>query len=172
MVERFSEEARRVVVLAVEEARRRGHAAVGSEHLFASIVREGGARAGKWFEHLRVSHERISAEIERVLIDMPPSEMSGDPAFSPEIKAVLEVALEEQRRRRFPYEVSPELLLLGLLTDEQSVVSRILRAAGADLERARLLIRLLFSNPITEDQVRFITASKWRMPIGDPGDPP
>lgn len=166
MLEQFSERARRVVLLATEEARHRRHAAVGPEHLLASIVREGGARADKWFELLRVSRERVSAEIERVLIETPGSAASGDPAFSPEIKAVLQVALEQVRRRRYPYGVGPELLLLGLVTDEQSVASRILRAAGADLERARLLIRLPFS-PITEDDVRFIATSKWRVPISD-----
>jgi ATP-dependent Clp protease ATP-binding subunit ClpC len=166
MVERFTEKARRVVVLATEEARRRRHVAVGPEHLFASLVRDGDALGGKWFEYLRVSSERVSAEIERVMTAMPGSATGDDPPFSPELKAVLHGALEEQRRRRYPFEVSPELLLLGLLADEHSTVSRILHAAGVDLERARLLIRLPFNNPITEDQVRFIATSTWRVQIG------
>ena len=64
----------------------------------------------------------------------------------------------EQRRRRYPFEVSPELLLRGLLADETSTVS--LREAGADLERASMMI--------TETQVRFIATSTWRVPIGGP----
>jgi ATP-dependent Clp protease ATP-binding subunit ClpC len=154
-----------VVVLATEEARRRRHVAIGPEHLFASLVHDRDALGVKWFEYLRVSPETVSAEIERVMTDMPRTTAGDDLPFSPELKAVLLVALEEQRRRRYPFEVSPELLLLGLLEDEHSTVSRILRAAGADLERARLLIRLPFSHPITEDQIRFSATSKWRVPI-------
>ena len=154
------------MVLATEEAGRRRHAAVGPEHLFASLVRDGDALGVKWFEHLRVSAVRVSAELERVMTDMPGTATGDDPPFSPELKAVLAVALEEQRRRRYPFEVSPELLLLGLLADEHSPVCQILRSAGADVERAHLLIRLPFNNPITEDQVRFIATSTWRVQIG------
>ena len=161
MLERFTERARRVVVLATEEARSRRHDAVGPEHLLMGILRDGGL-AVRMLERLRVSTETLRAEVERVLSETPESATSGDPAFSPELKAVLEAALEIQRQR-----VGIERLLLGLLADDRSAASQILRAAGADLDEARrttlLLDRLGLDRPITEENVRFIATSKWRV---------
>lgn len=62
MVERFTESARRVLVLASEEARRRRHVAIGPEHLFAGLVHDADALGVKWLQHLQVSPEQVSAE--------------------------------------------------------------------------------------------------------------
>ena len=127
------------------------------------ILSDGAELAAKWLERLRVSPETLWAQIERVMSERPMTATSDEPVFSPELKAVLGVVLREQRRGRYPFQISTEHLLLGLLEDEQSTVSRILSAAGADLDRARLLVRLPFNTPITADRVRFIATSKWRV---------
>ncbi len=164
MIERFTERARRAVILATEEARRRRHAAVGAEHLLMGILRDAGPLGLKWLEHLRVSPETLSAEIERVLSQAAASATSGEPAFSPELKAMLETTLLEQQRHSATF-IGTEHLLLGLLADGRSMASRILSAAGADLDKARLLVRLPFNTPLTEDKVRFIATSMWRVQI-------
>lgn len=150
MLERFTERARRVIVLATEEARSRRHEAVAPEHLLMGILRDGGSRAAKELEWLRVR-----AEVERVLNETPGSATSGEPAFSPELKTTLEAALELLRRH--PGSIGPEHLLLGLLADDGSAASRILRAAGADLDAARRWARLFAG--------LFIATSKWRVQI-------
>jgi ATP-dependent Clp protease ATP-binding subunit ClpA len=114
------------------------------------ILRDRGSRAAKVLEWLRVR-----AEVERVLSETPGSATSGEPAFSPELKAALEAALELQRRHHGS--ISTEHLLLSLLADDGSVASRILRAAGADLDEARQWARLFAG--------LFIATSKWRMQI-------
>jgi ATP-dependent Clp protease ATP-binding subunit ClpC len=167
MLERFTERARRVVVLASEEARNRRHAAVGPEHLLIGILRDGGGLAVCVMERLRLSSDIVRAELERVLNDAPTSMTGGDTAFSSELKAVLEAALEEQRRHRHGY-VGTEHLLLGLLADEGSEASRILRDAGADLTEARRTTLLYLGDtriPFTEENVRFIATSTWRVRI-------
>ncbi len=163
MVERFMERARQVMVLATEEARRRRHGAVGPAHVLMAILRDGGTLGGRKLEHLRVSPERLAVEVERVLSEMPESAAAGEPAFAPELKAVLEATLEEQRRCL--YAVDPQDLLRGLLADDRSTACRILAAAGADLDQARLLTRLSFGNPLTAGDVRFLATSKWRLQI-------
>ena len=160
MVERFTDRARRAIVLAAEDARSRRHAAVGPEHLLLGILREGSLARGKFLAHLRISPEALSAAVERSLSQTPTSVTSADPAFSPELKAVLEAALEEQRRQRH-YLVRPEELLFVLLVHPRSTVDRILAAVGADLDTARLLTRLTFSDGLSEDRFRFIVSSKW-----------
>jgi ATP-dependent Clp protease ATP-binding subunit ClpA len=99
MLERFTERARRAVVLAIEEARSRRHEAVGPEHLLIGILQVGGDFAVHSLEQLGVSPETVRAEVERVLSETPGVATSGEPTFSPELKAVLEVVLTVKRRR-------------------------------------------------------------------------
>jgi ATP-dependent Clp protease ATP-binding subunit ClpC len=154
MLERFTERARRVVVLATDEARSRRHEAVGPEHLLLGILQVGGS-AVHALEQLHVSPETLRAEVERVLSEIPESVAGGDPSFSPELKAVLEVALSVKRRLT----VDTNLLLLAL-AEEHSPISAILRAAGAD---RRLLLTSGFRKPVTEEEVSFVATSRWRV---------
>jgi ATP-dependent Clp protease ATP-binding subunit ClpC len=134
MVERFTEEARRAMVLATDEARSRGHEAIGSEHLLLGILGEDACLDGKVLERIRVSPETLRAEVEHVLSAMAGSPARGEPVFSPGLKAVLETAFK--LRRRSDSAIGVEHLLLGLLTEDGSAASRILRAAGAEFETA------------------------------------
>ena len=138
MLERFTERARRVVVLATEEARNRRHEAVGPEHLLMGILRDGGDSVVHMLAQLHVSPETLRAEVERVLSETPGSATAGDPTFSPELKAVLEIALSVKRTLT----VNTDLLLLAL-AEEHSPISAILRVAGADRRLMLILTRKL-----------------------------
>jgi ATP-dependent Clp protease ATP-binding subunit ClpC len=138
MLERFTERARRVVVLATEEARNRRHEAVGPEHLLMGILRDGGDSVVYMLAQLHVSPETLRAEVERVLSETPGSATGGDPTFSPELKAVLEIALSVKRTLT----VNTDLLLLAL-AEEHSPISAILRVAGADRRSMLILTRKL-----------------------------
>jgi ATP-dependent Clp protease ATP-binding subunit ClpC len=161
MLERFTERARRVLVLATEEARSRRHETVGLEHLLSGILQVGGDFTVHSLEQLGVSPETLRVEAERVLGETPGSATPGEPTFSPELKAVLELVLTVKRRRT----VDPDLLLLALLADEHSAISGILGATGADLAKARWLpVRMsVLRKPVTEEEVSFVATSRWRV---------
>lgn len=161
MLERFTSRARRVVVLATEEARRRGHESVGPEHLLMGILRDSDGMAVKVLERLQAPPETLRAEVERLLGEEPGSSTGSEPAFSPELKAVLTASVEAQLH---PNLVGTEILLLGLLTYEGSQANRLLRAAGVDLNGALRMTSLFYDSiPVTEGVTRFIATSKWRM---------
>jgi ATP-dependent Clp protease ATP-binding subunit ClpC len=128
MLERFTERARRVVVLATEEARTRRHETVGPEHLLMGLLRDGAGHGVQVLERLRISPETLRTQAERVLNETPASAASGEPRFSVEFKAVLEATVKEQRRHRHNW-IGTEHLLLGLL-DARSTISGVLRACA------------------------------------------
>jgi ATP-dependent Clp protease ATP-binding subunit ClpC len=166
MLERFSERARRVIVLATDEARRRGHGVVGPEHLLMGILRDGEGVGVQLLDQFGVGRDALKAATGRVLDAIPSAATGSDVTLSAELKAVLEAALEidEQHCRRH---VATEHLVGALLKDDRSPAVEILRAAGADVERSSRLMsigRLMFKRP-TEDSVRFIATSKWRVRI-------
>ncbi len=135
MFERFTERARRVIILAQEEAKRLNHSAVGTEHILLGIVREGEGVASKVLESLNINPERVRAEIESAIGrgERTPYE---EVAFTPRAKKVLELALDEARRLGHNY-IGTEHLLLGLIREGEGVAARVLEAMGADLERVR-----------------------------------
>jgi len=135
MFERFTERARRVIILAQEEAKRLNHSAVGTEHILLGIIREGEGVASKVLESLNISPERVRAEIEGAIGrgERAPHE---EVAFTPRAKKVLELALDEARRLGHNY-IGTEHLLLGLIREGEGVAARVLEAMGADLDRVR-----------------------------------
>ncbi len=135
MFERFTERARRVIILAQEEAKRLNHSAVGTEHILLGIIREGEGVASKVLESLNISPERVRAEIEGAIGrgERSPHE---EVAFTPRAKKVLELALDEARRLGHNY-IGTEHLLLGLIREGGGVAARVLEAMGADLDRVR-----------------------------------
>jgi ATP-dependent Clp protease ATP-binding subunit ClpC len=157
MLERFTERARRAVVLATEEARRRRHEAVGPEHLLMGFLRDGDAPAVHMLEQLHVSPEALRDELERVLSEVPGSATGDDPIFSADLKAVLAFALSVKR----PLAVNTSLLLLAL-AEEHSRIGEILRAAGAD---RRLMPLSGFRKPVTGEDVSFVATSRWLLTL-------
>jgi ATP-dependent Clp protease ATP-binding subunit ClpC len=162
MLNRFTERARRVVVLATDEARNRRHEAVGPEHVLMGILRDGGSPTAHMLEQLHVRPETLRAEVERVLSETPGSATGGDPTFSAELKAVLEVALSGKRRLT----VSTDVLLLAL-AEGYPPIAAMLRASGASGadRRLRLMSVLMrnFRTPVTEEEVSFVATSRWRV---------
>jgi len=135
MFERFTERARRVIILAQEEAKRLNHSAVGTEHILLGIIREGEGVASKVLESLSIVPDRVRAEIESAIGrgERAPYE---EVAFTQRAKKVLELALDEARRLGHNY-IGTEHLLLGLIREGEGVAARVLEAMGADLERVR-----------------------------------
>jgi len=138
MFERFTRRARRVIILAQEEAKRLNHSAVGTEHILLGIIREGEGVASKALESLNISPERVRAEIESAIGhgERAPHE---EVAFTPPAKKALELAMEEARRLGHNY-IGTEHLLLGLIREGEGVAARVLEAMGVAIHRTRVQV--------------------------------
>ena len=135
MFERFTDRARRVVVLAQEEARMLDHNYIGTEHILLGLIGEGEGVAAKALESLGISLEAVRQEVEEIIgrgQQAPP----GHIAFTPRAKKVLELALREAQQLGHNY-VGTEHILLGLIREGEGVAAQVLVKLGADLERVR-----------------------------------
>ena len=142
MFERFTERARRVVVLAQEEARTLDHGYIGTEHLLLGLIREGEGVAARALESLGISLEAVREQVGEIIGrgQQPPP---GHIPFTPRAKKVLELALREAQQLGHGY-IGTEHLLLGLIREGSGVAAQVLVRLGADLSRARLqVVRLL-----------------------------
>jgi hypothetical protein len=152
MFERFTNRARRVVVLAQEEARLLNHNYIGTEHLLLGLIHEAEGVAARALESLDVSLEAVRAEVEQIIGqgEQPPG---GHIPFTPRAKKVLELALREARQLRCHY-VGTEHLLLGLVREGEGVAAQVLVKLGADLPRVRQqVIQLLSQEPAEAEAV-------------------
>jgi ATP-dependent Clp protease ATP-binding subunit ClpC len=135
MFERFTDRARRVVVLAQEEARMLNHNYIGTEHLLLGLIHEGEGVAAKALESLGVSLEAVRAQVEEI-IGQGQQAPSGHIPFTPRAKKVLELSLRESRQLGHDY-IGTEHILLGLLREGEGVAAQVLVRLGADLNRVR-----------------------------------
>jgi ATP-dependent Clp protease ATP-binding subunit ClpC len=135
MFERFTDRARRVVVLAQEEARMLNHNYIGTEHLLLGLIHEGEGVAAKALESLGVSLEAVRAQVEEI-IGQGQEAPSGHIPFTPRAKKVLELSLRESRQLGHDY-IGTEHILLGLLREGEGVAAQVLVRLGADLDRVR-----------------------------------
>ncbi len=143
MFERFTDRARRVVVLAQDEARALGHDYIGSEHLLLGLIEEGGGLAAKALESLGVSAAELRAGVAEMVDPGQQSPATAHIPFTPQAKQVLRLALGEAQRLGHNY-IGTEHLLLALISERDDVAGRVLAAAGADLERVQAeVVRLL-----------------------------
>jgi ATP-dependent Clp protease ATP-binding subunit ClpC len=135
MFERFTDRARRVVVLAQEEARMLNHAHIGTEHLLLGLVHEGQGVAARALEALGISLEAVRREVEEIIGrgEQPPS---GHIPFTPRAKKVLELSLRESNQLGHEY-IGTEHILLGLLREGEGVAAQVLVKMGTDLNRVR-----------------------------------
>jgi ATP-dependent Clp protease ATP-binding subunit ClpA len=144
MFERFTDRARRVVVLAQEEARLLNHNYIGTEHLLLGLAHEGQGVAAKALEVLGIRLEALRSQVEEI-IGRGESEAasSGHIPFTPRAKKVLELSLRESQQLGHNY-IGTEHVLLGLIREGEGVAAQVLVKLGADLSRARgLVIQLL-----------------------------
>ena len=135
MFERFTDRARRVVVLAQEEARMLNHNYIGTEHLLLGLIHEGEGVAAKALESLGISLEAVRAQVEEI-IGQGQQAPSGHIPFTPRAKKVLELSLRESRQLGHEY-IGTEHILLGLLREGEGVAAQVLARLGADLNRVR-----------------------------------
>ena len=135
MFERFTERARRVVVLAQEEARMLNHNYIGTEHILLGLIREGEGVAAKALESLGISLEAVRQQVEKI-IGRGQQAPSGHIPFTPRAKKVLELSLREAKALGHNY-IGTEHILLGLIREGSGVAAQVLVKLGADLNRAR-----------------------------------
>jgi hypothetical protein len=135
MFERFTERARRVVVLAQEEARLLNHNYIGTEHILLGLLRGGEGMAAETLDRVGVSLERVRSEVEQI-IGQGQSVPTGHIPFTPRAKKVLELSLREALGLGHNY-IGTEHVLLGLLREGQGVAAQVLVKLGADLPAVR-----------------------------------
>ncbi len=143
MFERFTDRARRVVVLAQEEARLLNHNYIGTEHILLGLIHEGEGVAAKALESLSISLEGVRAQVEEI-IGQGGSSPSGHIPFTPRAKKVLELSLREALQLGHNY-IGTEHILLGLIREGEGVAAQVLVKLGADLSRVRQQVIQLLS---------------------------
>ena len=136
MFNRFTERARKVIILAKEEARRFNHDYIGTEHILLGLVREGEGVAAAVLQKLDVSLENVRLEIEKLVQPGPTTQIIGDIPFTPRAKKALELAAEEARSLGHNY-IGTEHLLLGLIREGEGIASQVLLNLGMDLNSVR-----------------------------------
>jgi ATP-dependent Clp protease ATP-binding subunit ClpC len=161
MFERFTDRARRVVVLAQEEARLLSHNYIGTEHILLGLVREGEGIAAKALGSLGISLEAVRQQVEEI-IGRGQQEPSGHIPFTPRAKKVLELSLSEAHRLGHNY-IGAEHILLGLIREGEGVAAQVLVRLGADLNRVRQQVIRLVTGRDPEATGRIAVA-------GEPGE--
>src|SRR5271156_2784069 len=135
MFERFTDRARRVAVLAQEEAGMLHHDHIGTEHILLGLIREGDGVAAKALESLGISLDAVRQQVEEI-IGQGQQAPSGHIPFTPRAKKVLELSLREALQLGHNY-IGTEHILLGLIREGDGVAAQVLVKLGADLNRVR-----------------------------------
>ncbi|MBP9732955.1 MAG: ATP-dependent Clp protease ATP-binding subunit [Candidatus Omnitrophica bacterium] len=145
MFNKFTERARKVILLAKQEAKRFNHDYIGTEHILLGLLREGEGVAAAVLQSLNMNLDNIRLEVEKLVQPGPATVVSGDLPFTPKAKKVMELAMDEARALGHNY-IGTEHLLLGLIREGEGVASQVFMNLGLDLERVRdEVIKLLGS---------------------------
>jgi ATP-dependent Clp protease ATP-binding subunit ClpC len=151
MFERFTDRARRVVVLAQDEARDLGHAYIGTEHLLLGLIRERDGVAARALVSLGVSPAAIRQQVVEA-VGKGGGQPPGHIPFTPRAKKILELALRESRQLGHEY-IGTEHILLGIVREREGVAAQVLQYQGLTLEVVRQsVIQILsgYSNEAVE----------------------
>ncbi len=143
MFERFTDRARRVVVLAQEEARMLNHNYIGTEHILLGLIHEGEGVAAKALDSLNISLDAVRQQVEEI-IGQGQAAPTGHIPFTPRAKKVLELSLREALQLGHNY-IGTEHILLGLIREGEGVAAQVLQKLGADLNRVRQTVIQLLS---------------------------
>ena len=135
MFERFTDRARRVVVLAQEEARMLNHNYLGTEHILLGLIHEGEGVAARALESLGISLEAVRQQVQEIIGQGQQAPAAHIP-FTPRAKKVLELASQEALQLGHNY-IGTEHILLGLILEGEGVAAQVLVKLGADLNRVR-----------------------------------
>ncbi len=145
MFNKFTERARKVILLAKQEAKRFNHDYIGTEHILLGLLREGEGVAAAVLQSLGMNLNNIRLEVEKLVQIGPTTVVTGDLPFTPKAKKVMELAMEEARTLGHNY-IGTEHLLLGLIREGEGVASQVFMNMGLDLEKVREeVIKLLGS---------------------------
>jgi ATP-dependent Clp protease ATP-binding subunit ClpA len=145
MFERFTDQARRVVVVAQEESRKLGHDYIGTEHILLGILGAGESVAGVALASLGVSLEAARQQVEEI-VGSGSRQVSGHIPFTRRAKKVLELSLREAILLGHNY-IGTEHILLGLIREGDGVAAEVLTRLGADLDRTRQQVIQLLHGP-------------------------
>ncbi|HEX9683856.1 MAG TPA: ATP-dependent Clp protease ATP-binding subunit [Acidimicrobiales bacterium] len=167
MFERFTDRARRVVVLAQEEARLLNHNYIGTEHILLGLIHEGEGVAAKALESLGISLEAVRSQVEEI-IGQGSSSPSGHIPFTPRAKKVLELSLREALQLGHNY-IGTEHILLGLIREGEGVAAQVLVKLGADLSRVRQQVIQLLSGYSGKETAGATTGSQSSTETGQSG---
>lgn len=143
MFERFTDRARRVVVLAQEEARMLNHNYIGTEHILLGLVREGEGVAAKALEAMDINLNAVREQVQEIIGEGSHAP-SGHIPFTPRAKKVLELSLREALQLGHNY-IGTEHILLGLIREGEGVAAQVLTKLGADLGTVRQQVIQLLS---------------------------
>jgi ATP-dependent Clp protease ATP-binding subunit ClpC len=143
MFERYTDRARRVVVMAQEDARDLGHNYVGTEHILLGLIHEGDGVAAQALTALGVSLDESRAQVEAIIGRGDLAHVQSGPIpFTPRTKKVLELAAREARELGDSY-IGTEHILLGLMREGDGVGAQVLNSAGIEFSAVRHQIREL-----------------------------
>jgi hypothetical protein len=170
MFERFTDRARRVVVLAQEEARLLDHNYIGTEHILLGLIQEGEGVAARALQSLDISLDTVREEVTAVIgrgTDKPSQHIP----FTPRAKKVLELSLREALKLGHNY-IGTEHILLGLIREGQGVAAQILTKLGSSLDRVRQAVVVMLADapgPVAPEQVARVSQPPTVMVTGGPG---
>ncbi|MFD2675305.1 ATP-dependent Clp protease ATP-binding subunit [Gulosibacter bifidus] len=156
MFERFTDRARRVIVLAQEEAKLLNHNYIGTEHLLLGLIHEGDGVAAKALEALDISLEAVREQVQDI-IGKGQHKPGGHIPFTPRAKKVLELSLREALQLGHNY-IGTEHILLGLIREGEGVAAQVLVKLGADL------------NSVRQQVIQLLAGFQGKEPVGVGGD--
>jgi ATP-dependent Clp protease ATP-binding subunit ClpC len=148
--ERFTELAKKVLALAQEEAESSHHSYIGTEHVLLGLLREGDGIAAKVLNNLGVKIEKVRQTVESLVGRDKGLTVLQQIIPTSRVKKVIEISFEEARRTGHNY-VGSEHLLLGLLTEGESIAAHVLQDLGATLDKVRAEIERLRQGSTVED---------------------
>lgn len=149
--DRFTDRAREVLSLSLEEVQRYNHPAVGPEHLLLAIQREGDGIAAQVLHLLQVEPDEVQIQIEAQHPAEDQPKGKGQPGMTLQGKESIELAVQEARALDHHY-IGTEHLLLGLLRQDDSLATQVLLKSGVTLEKARELVKQLLSTQQTTNE--------------------
>ncbi|MDR1825069.1 MAG: ATP-dependent Clp protease ATP-binding subunit [Bifidobacteriaceae bacterium] len=165
MFERFTDRARRVIVLAQEEARLLNHNYLGTEHILLGLIHEGEGVAAKALESIGMTLDSVRAQIQEVIGEGQQAPTGSHIPFTPRAKRVLELTLREALQLGHNY-IGTEHILLGLIREGEGVAARVLVKLGADLTRLRQQVIEMLSGYQGKEQLVGTAPSPEGAPTG------
>jgi ATP-dependent Clp protease ATP-binding subunit ClpA len=170
MFEKFTDRARRVIVLAQEEARMLNHNYIGTEHLLLGLIHEGEGVAARALESLGISLEDVRQNVVE-MIGQGQQAPPGHIPFTPRAKKVLELSLRESQQLGHEY-IGTEHILLGLIREGEGVAAQVLVKLGADLNRVRQQVLQLLRGGEREETTETGAGGQWETGGGLAGTEP